>query len=249
MEQKDKTEATEIQYLSVKDMPKDLRPREKLLKYGAESLENYELIAILLRTGKKGMDVRKLSKYLIDKYKKLEYLFDVTVQDLLDKKNEKIGIGLAKASELEACFELAKRYTKEIFESEKKKLMEQGSITSPSVAVDAVRKFIIDFTKEHFIVVSLDTRNRITDITEVSTGSLTASVVHPRETFETAIRKHAAGIIVFHNHPSGDCDPSSEDINITKRLFEAGKILGIDLLDHIIISKSDYLSMRDRGYI
>lgn len=246
MEKDDKIVPADNKILSVKDLPADLRPREKLLKYGLKAMDNYELIAILLRTGTKGVSVIDVAKKLLEKHSKLEFLFESSMQELRDSK---LGIGLAKSAELAACFGLARRYADEILENEKKKLMNQHSITSPSVAVDVVRMHITDFTKEHFFVVSLDTRNRITDISEVSTGSLTASVVHPRETFETAIRKHAAGIIVFHNHPSGDCDPSSEDINITKRLFEAGKILGIDLLDHIIISKSDYLSMRDRGYI
>ncbi len=246
MKKDDKTVKSETKIQSVKDLPADLRPREKLLKFGLNAMNNYELIAILLRTGTKGKSVIDVSKELLKKFNKLEYFFEASMNELRDSK---LGIGLAKSAELYACIGLARRYADELLENEKKKLMNQQSITSPSVAVDAVRMHISDFSKEHFFVVSLDTRNRITDISEVSTGSLTASVVHPRETFETAIRKHAAGIIVFHNHPSGDCDPSSEDINITKRLFEAGKILGIDLLDHIIISKSDYLSMRDRGYI
>jgi len=232
--------------MSVKDMPPDLRPREKLLKYGLKSMENYELIAILLRTGTKGKSVLDVSKELLEKFNKLEYFFEATMDEI---KDSKLGIGLAKSAELYACIGLAKRYTEEILENERKKLMDLNSITSPAQAVEVIRMHIRDFSKENFFVVSLDTRNRITDINLVSTGNLTSSVVHPRETFETAIRKHAAGIIIFHNHPSGDCDPSTEDINITRRIYEAGKILGIDLLDHIIISKTDYFSMKDRGYL
>lgn len=134
--------------------------------------------------------------------------------------------------------------------------LKKQSITSPSLVVELMTDILIrfeesDYHKEKFFVVGLDTRNRVKFIDLCSLGSLTASVVHPRETFKIAIMGNAAGIIVIHNHPSGDPDPSSEDVNITKKLYEAGKILGIDLLDHIIITtdKNNYQSMRDRGYI
>jgi DNA repair protein RadC len=134
--------------------------------------------------------------------------------------------------------------------------LKKQSITSPSIVVELMTDILIrfeesDYHKEKFFVVGLDTRNRVKFVDLCSLGSLTASVVHPRETFKIAIMGNAAGIIIIHNHPSGDPDPSSEDVNLTKKLFEAGKILGIDLLDHIIITtdKYNYQSMRDRGYI
>ena len=134
--------------------------------------------------------------------------------------------------------------------------LKKQSITSPSIVVELMTDILIrfeesDYHKEKFFVVGLDTRNRVKFVDLCSLGSLTASVVHPRETFKIAIMGNAAGIIVIHNHPSGDPDPSSEDVNITKKLYEAGKILGIDLLDHLIITtdKNNYQSMRDIGYI
>ena len=134
--------------------------------------------------------------------------------------------------------------------------LKKQSITSPSIVVELMTDILIrfeesDYHKEKFFVVGLDTRNRVKFVDLCSLGSLTASVVHPRATFKIAIMGNAAGIIVIHNHPSGDPDPSSEDVNITKKLYEAGKILGIDLLDHLIITtdKNNYQSMRDRGYI
>jgi len=134
--------------------------------------------------------------------------------------------------------------------------LKKQSITSPSMVVDLMTDILIrfeeaDYHKEKFFIVGVDTRNRPKFIDLCSMGSLTASVVHPRETFKIAIMGNAAGIIVIHNHPSGDPDPSSEDINLTKKLYEAGKIIGIDLLDHLIITtnRNDYLSMRDKGYI
>lgn len=134
--------------------------------------------------------------------------------------------------------------------------LKKQSITSSSMVVELMTDILIrfeesDYHKEKFFIIGLDTRNRPKFVDLCSMGSLTASVVHPRETFKVAIMGNAAGIIVIHNHPSGDPDPSSEDINITKRILEAGKIIGIDLLDHLIITtdKNNFLSMRDRGYI
>ncbi len=228
---------------SVKDMPKDMRPREKLQKFGCFQMQNYELIAILLRTGTKNRPVLKLAEELMTKYKKLEFLFKLSVSEL----RKEAGIGLAKATELVAVFCLAKRYFDELIENEKKKLF-NTAINSPELAISVIRGIINDYSKENFSVLCLDVRNRVIDVEVVSTGNLTSSIVHPRETFFTAIKKNAASIIVFHNHPSGDPEPSEDDIKITKKLYEAGKILSIELIDHIIVTKSDYVSMKDRGY-
>ncbi len=229
---------------SVKDMPVNERPREKLLTKGTRAMNDYELLAILLRTGTSEEPVLELSQNLIRKYGSLENLFDASLQDL--KKHK--GIGLAKAAELVSCITLAKRYSKERVNNENLRLSRQ-SITDPEIAANFIRDQIEDFSKEHFFVLNLDVRNRIIDADLISRGTLTASLVHPRETFESAIRKHSASIIVSHNHPSGDVSPSEEDIRISRRLKDAGKILGIELLDHIIITTNKFCSLKDKGLI
>ncbi|MCX7833531.1 MAG: DNA repair protein RadC [Ignavibacteria bacterium] len=234
----------EISRQKVKEMDKDSRPREKLQKFGCTAMENYELIAILLRTGRKGMNVLELAQYLIRKYERLEKLFNLTVDELKKIK----GIGLAKATELLATFCLAKRYHQELIENERRKLYNK-KIDSPATAAEEVRRLMIDDTKEGFFVLCLDAKNRVLDYEIVSSGTLTASLVHPRETFRTAIKRNAAGIIVFHNHPSGDPTPSEDDIKVTRKLFEAGNIIDIKLIDHIIITREKYFSMKDKGYI
>jgi len=228
----------------VKDMPENERPREKLLTKGTNAMNDYELLAILLRTGIKGLNVIDFSKKIINEFGTLENLFDASMQDL---KNIK-GIGLAKAAELTSCITLSKRYLKEKTNNENLRLSRQ-SITDPEIAANFIRDQIDDFSKEHFFVLNLDVRNRIIDADLISKGTLTASLVHPRETFESAIRKHSASIIVSHNHPSGDVSPSEEDIRISRRLKDAGKILGIELLDHIILTKDKFCSLKDKGLI
>jgi DNA repair protein RadC len=158
------------------------------------------------------------------------------------------GIGPAKASQLLACFEIARRIISEASIDEKQKLNSKPVITPDEIA-EQVRAKVADFNKEQFLVVSFDTRQKIIGIDNISTGTVNASLVHPRETFSSAIKRHAASVIAAHNHPSGDVEPSEEDIKITKRLSEAGKIIGIELLDHIIVTRSDYFSFKEKGMI
>lgn len=228
----------------VKEMDEKSRPREKLQRFGCSALENYELIAILLRTGTKEMDVLELAKYLLNKCETLEKLFEKSVNELLEVK----GIGLAKATELVATFCLGQRYHKELSLNERRRIYDE-TISSPDIAARKIRYLVEDYTKEGFFVLCLDTKNKVIDFEVVSEGTLTASLVHPRETFRTAIRRNAAGIIVSHNHPSGDPTPSEDDIRITKKLIEAGNILDIKLLDHIIITREEYISLKEKGYI
>lgn len=229
---------------SVKDMPEAERPREKLLTYGTGKMENYELLAILLRTGTKEEPVLELAVNLMKKFGTIESFFESSMQDLMSVK----GIGLAKASELISCITLGRRYRDELIKNENLRLSREA-ITEPSLAVNFIRAEITDYSKEHFFVLNLDVRNRIIDIDMISKGTLTSSLVHPRETFESAIRKHAASIMVAHNHPSGDANPSEDDIKISKRLAESGRILGIELIDHIIITKYSYCSLKNKGLI
>ncbi|MCE1164467.1 MAG: DNA repair protein RadC [Bacteroidetes bacterium] len=229
---------------SVKDLPKAERPGEKLLTCGTGKMENSELLAILLRTGTKEEPVLDLAGNLMKKFGTIESFFESSMQDLMSVK----GIGLAKASELISCITLGRRYRDELIKNENLRLSREA-ITEPSLAVNFIRAEITDYSKEHFFVLNLDVRNRIIDIEMISKGTLTSSLVHPRETFESAIRKHAASIMVAHNHPSGDANPSEDDIKISKRLAESGRILGIELIDHIIITKYSYCSLKNKGLI
>ncbi len=230
--------------LSVKEMPKSDRPRERILREGPSDLENHVLLSILLRTGIKGKDVLDFSYEILKEYRGLEDLFEASAEDLKKIK----GLGPAKIAELLACMELIKRYNKEKTKKIRDRL-QGNSISGPAMAAERLRSFVKDYSKEQFFVLSFDVRNRLIEVDEISSGTLTASLVHPRETFEAAIKRHAASIIVAHNHPSGDSEPSEDDIKITRRLYEAGKILAIELLDHIIFTIDSHKSLKEKGIL
>jgi DNA repair protein RadC len=229
---------------TVHDLPANERPRERLKASGPGALSNIELLALILGRGIKGESVMDTSRKLLSHFGSLKNVIEATLEELTQIR----GLGPAKASQLVACFEIARRVANEETEIESGRL-KSSAITNPLDAAKLVRSQISDFSKENFFVLSLDTRNRLIGIDKVSQGTLNASLVHPRETFESAIRKHAAQIMIAHNHPSGGTDPSEEDIKITKRLYEAGKIMGIELLDHIIVTKQSYLSFMEKGLI
>lgn len=214
--------------MKIKDLHKIERPREKLQKYGPGKLSDSELLAILLRTGTKGVNVVELSRKILQKFSNGK-IADASFDEL--KKT--FGLGAAKACEIIACFELGRRK----LSGKKAKL-----ILSPKDVWENC-KDIRDNKKEHFVVFYLDSRNQEIKREVISVGTLNANLVHPREVFEGAIRFSAAQIIVVHNHPSGSAEPSDDDIQITKRLIEAGKILGIEVLDHVIVTKEVYLSI------
>ena len=218
----------------VKDLPKIERPREKLIQYGPEHLSNSELIAIILRSGKKGENVIDLSNKLLKKYK-AENLPNLTYKELKDFP----GLGPAKACEIISCFELGKRLLKE----------KTANLYLKPEDVFRELKDIREHKKEHFVVFYLDSRNQEIKREIISVGSLNANLVHPREVFEPAVKNLAAQVILAHNHPSGDPEPSEDDLVINKRLLEAGKILGIEVIDHIIVSKNGFLSFKDKGLI
>lgn len=215
----------------IKDLPKVERPREKLEKYGPERLSNSELLAILLRTGTKGINVIELSNKILKKFSH-DGLVKATVKEL---KNT-FGLGVAKACEITACFEFGRRLLQN---------KQSALLLSPKNVWDEL-KGIRDNKKEHFVIFFLDTRNQEIKREIISIGSLNANLVHPREVFEPAVRYSAAQIIVAHNHPSGNTEPSQEDLVITKRLVEAGKILGIEVVDHIIVAKDRLLSFKEK---
>ena len=216
--------------MKIKDLPKVDRPREKLEKYGAGKLSNSELLAILLRTGSKGVNVVELSHKILNKFGG-DGLPKATVQEL---KNT-FGLGAAKACEIAACFELGRR----LLQNKKSTL-----ILSPQ-DVWGELKDIRDNKKEHFVVFFLDSRSQEIKREVISIGSLNANLVHPREVFEPAIAASAAQIIVAHNHPAGNPSPSQEDLDITKQLVNGGKILGIELSDHVIVSKTNFFSFKE----
>lgn len=235
---------TKCKSQTIHDLPKDERPRERLYKFGADKLSDSELLAIILRTGLRGESVLVLAQRLISHFGSLLDLLNASVDELMEVK----GIGTAKAIEIASCFEIARRINKVNTELEEKQLQKEN-ITDAESASSLMRNYLTDFTQENFLIASFDTRNRLIGVDHISKGTLTASLVHPREVFKSAIRRKAACIIVAHNHPSGDADPSDEDIKITKRLTEAGKIMGIELLDHLIITRNRYYSFKEKNLI
>ncbi|OHA21993.1 MAG: hypothetical protein A2W52_01190 [Candidatus Taylorbacteria bacterium RIFCSPHIGHO2_02_49_25] len=222
--------------MKIKDLPKSDRPREKLVAKGAENLKDSELLAILLRTGKAGKNVIEIASQILTKHSK-KRLLQMTYQDLVKID----GIDSAKATTLLAAFELSKR------------ALEVNDTNLPTInnAKDAVAQLadLRDLKKEHFVALYINARNKLIHRDLVSVGTLNANLVHPREVFEPAIARASAQVIVAHNHPSGDPEPSEDDLVITKKLVDGGKLLGIEVIDHIIITKTGYLSFKDKKLI
>jgi DNA repair protein RadC len=223
---------------TVRDMPREERPRERLQALGAGALSSQELLAIVIGRGVAGKPVTAIAQELIWRFGSVKGVSEATIEELSQIK----GLGSAKAAQLKACFELAKR-------QELRPEEDDCVITSPQNVVKALRARIRDKAKEHFMLIILNTRNKATLITNVSLGTLNASLVHPREVFRDAIRHSASSVVLGHNHPSGDPTPSEEDMKITKRLVEAGKIIGIEVLDHVVIGKDNFYSFKEKGLI
>lgn len=220
---------------TLNDLPQSERPRERLAQYGAATLSSVELLALILGRGTRGEPVMMIAQKLISRFGSLENISTASVEDLQKIK----GLGLAKASQLKACFEISLRLQSPASSSNK------IIIKSPKDIFKILKPKIGHFTKEHFIVISCDTRNGIIAMDTVSIGILNASLLHPREVFETAIRRHAATIVLVHNHPSGNPDPSDADIDITRKMHQAGEIIGIGVMDHIIVAKDSFSSLRE----
>jgi len=221
----------------IKDIPKVDRPREKLIKYGPKFLKDYELLAILLGTGTKGKNVLEVAQNILSNYSKKKLLgLDFTQ---LKKIN---GIGPAKATQILAAFEFAGR----VLEVDSSSILPIVQTTKDIVAQIS---FLREHKKENFVVLYLNSRNELLNKETISVGTLNASLVHPREVFEPATRIFAAQIILAHNHPSGDSAPSEDDLNLTKRMVESGKILGIEVIDHVIISNLNSFSFKEKKLI
>ena len=220
--------------IKIADLPRVDRPREKLEKDGPSKLTTSELLAIILRTGIEGTNVIELSKRILQKFGEAG-LASATLEELREIK----GLGGSKALQILAGIELGKR----VLKGKKSAL-----VLSPQDVWNELKE-IRNHKKEHFVVFYLDTRNQEIKREAISVGTLNANLVHPREVFEPAIANHSAQIIVAHNHPSGDPEPSDEDLLITRRLTEAGNILGIELLDHVVIGRDSFLSFKERALL
>jgi len=224
---------------TIHDLPLSERPRERLSKLGSEALSSQEILALILGRGIRGESVMVTAQKLLSKFGNLKNLASASVEELTQIK----GIGPAKAAQIKATFELSKRL--ENSSSETIRL----TVKSPEDVIVTARALVKGKKKEHFLVLCLDTRNHLIKTSTVSIGSLDCSIVHPREVFKEAISSCAASVIFIHNHPSGDPTPSEDDIKMTKRLIEAGEIIGIEVLDHIIICDSEHLSMKAKNLV
>jgi DNA repair protein RadC len=229
--------------MRLKDQPAGQRPRERLVARGPGALTHAELIAILLRTGLKGANVVQVGQNLLKKYGSLNALALATVDEL----QQVPGIGRDKAATLVAAFALAKRM-------EEERRDESPMLDNPATVVDFMRETNRLNNVEFFQVLLLNTRKRLIRAEPISQGLLDTILVHPREVFRAAIVANAAGIVLVHNHPSGDPTPSEADIKVTCDLIRAGQLLKIDVLDHVIIGRAsaerakDYSSLRELGY-
>ncbi len=207
-----------------------------MMQYGAESLSQAELLAILLRTGTRRESAIHVAQRILGQVGGLRRLADLSIEEMMEIK----GIGPAKAVQLKAGIELGRRMSNS-------RLNQPVTIRSPHDAADILTEQLRYLQKEHFVCLFLNTKNHVVAQETLSMGSLNASIVHPREVFRAAIKCSSASIICAHNHPSGDPTPSPEDIALTRRLLEAGEIVGIDVLDHLIIGDDGFVSMKEQG--
>jgi len=228
---------SDIYQIPVKELPEDERPREKLIKFGPGFLKDSELLAIILNTGVRGLSVLELTQTIFKLYGTKGLAKEKSVADLMTNT----GLPQVKACQIIACMELGRR----IFWEDKSRI---PTIRTP----EEVYKYLEEMkklTKEQFRGLYLNTRNKLIHDEVISLGSLNLSVVHPREVFRPAIEYGAAAIILAHNHPSGEPEPSTEDIKVTKQILEVGKIMEIEVLDHLIIGNDSFVSLKEKGII
>jgi len=229
--------------IRIKDMPSNERPRERLAEQGADALKNSELIAILLRTGLKGISAIQVAEQVLTKFETLDNLSRASIEDLGQVK----GIGRDKAIALKSAFTLARRMALELRQ-------ESPALDGPDLIADLLREENRAYNVEHFQVVLLNTRRRLIRVEKISQGTLDTILVHPREVFKAAIAANASAVVLVHNHPSGDPTPSEADIKVTRDLVRSGQLLKIEVLDHVIIGRAtrerpkDFVSLRELGY-
>lgn len=228
------TDSTSIAML--RDMPGEDRPRERMLTSGAGSLSHSELLAIILRTGTRRESALHLAQRLLREAGGIRGIVDLSMDELMGIK----GIGPVKAVQLKAGIELGQRLARA-------RLPEAHVIRSPRDAADLLMEQLRYLQKEHFVCLFLNTKNHVIAQETLSIGSLNASIVHPREVFRAAIKCSSASVVCAHNHPSGDPTPSPEDVRMTERLCQAGEVIGIDVLDHIVIGDGVFVSLKEQG--
>ena len=222
---------------TIHDLPVDERPRERLVKFGEQALSAQELLQLILGRGVAGESVAVTAQKLLAQFGSLQKLAEASIEELSSIR----GIGLAKSAQIKAAFEISRRLSTQVPSYKSKEL------NDPEKVYRLIKNKLRDYHKEHFYIIALNSRNY--SIAEVSVGSLNASVVHPREVFAEAIKNKAASVILAHNHPSGDPEPSEDDLLLTKKLVESGKILGIEVFDHIIVAKDSFFSFKNKGII
>jgi len=231
-------EAAALEYDApmIRDMSEQERPRERLIQVGPKAVSTAELLAIIMRTGVGGENVLRLAERLLATFQDLPGLSRASITELMSVK----GIGPAKAVEIKAALEIGRRLLSASPE-------ERPRVTSPADAANLLMSEMAFLEKEHLRLILLDTRNRVLGTPTIYVGSLNTSVIRVGELFRAAIKENAAAFIVAHNHPSGDPSPSPEDVNVTRQLVEAGKLLDIDVLDHIVIGRHRFVSLKERG--
>lgn len=220
----------------IMDLHESDRPRERLAALGPQALSNAELIAILLRVGVKGESAVAVGQRLLNKFSGLNGLHRAPFKDLMDQH----GLGEAKAAQIKAAIELGRRLTLESPE-------ERAAINSPADAAALVQYEMSALEQEHLRVILLDRRNRVLETAEVYKGSVNSSQIRVGEVFKEAIRKNASALIVIHNHPSGDPTPSPDDVAVTRAIVQAGKLLDVEVLDHLVIGQGRWVSLKERG--
>ncbi|GJM42381.1 MAG: UPF0758 protein [Ardenticatenaceae bacterium] len=230
------TDQTAIYSLMMRDFAEHDRPRERLLKVGERAVSTAELLAIILRTGVPGENVVRLAERLLNSFRDLPGLARASIAELTEVK----GIGPAKAVEIKAALEIGRRLLTTAPE-------EKPRITSPADAANLLMSEMSFLEKEHLRLILLDTRNRVLATPTIYIGSLNTSVIRIGELFRAAIKENAAAFIVAHNHPSGDPSPSPEDVAVTRQMVQAGSLLNIDVLDHVVIGHNRFVSMKERG--
>ena len=218
---------------SIKDMPSGQRPMERLVSCGVGALSNAELLAVVIRCGTKGQNVIELATMILNSNRSLRNLACMTHDDLSKVR----GMGNVRAAQVIAAIELGRRIMSEDRE-------ERTKVSCPEDAVRILMPQMRYLLQEEFWVILLDTRSQVIKIEMISVGILNSSIIHPREVFKEAIKSSAASVILAHNHPSGDPTPSAEDLDVTQRIVEAGRLIGIEVIDHIVIGDNVYTSIK-----
>ena len=224
-------------HLAIKDMPENMRPRERLIAAGEHSLNDTELLAIIIGNGTANLSALDLARHILAQHGSLRFLKEASLEELMEHQ----GIGPAKAANIKAAIEIGRRISLDV--------REKMTIKSPEDVKNMVMEDMRYLDREYFRVMYLDRKGGLLSMENVSVGGLHSALVHPREVFKPAIKKSAASVILINNHPSGDPSPSKEDLELTTNLIAAGKQLGIEVLDHIVIGESTYCSMRSQQLI